>query len=177
MSPSSASREPTQVAFDNRLADLPDRPEARVQIVLGEEGLLGGNLLHGMRGANGTEATAFAHLARAARAVGEEHSTGAGVLRVRSGVEEVAPQDGREREDEGMARAEQMDRLRRIETLLRCNDDADEIPEPECLPEGKDASDRAHGHIEGRHRSGAAFAQVGMEAALDGADQDRKSVV
>src|SRR5439155_25671500 len=102
-----------------RLTDLPDRPEARVQIVVGEESLLGGDLPHGMRGANGTVATAFAHLARAARTVGEEHATGAGVLRVGSGVEEVAPQEGREREDEGMARAEQMDRLRGIEAFLR----------------------------------------------------------
>src|SRR2546428_211550 len=70
-----------------------------------------------------------------------------------------------------MARAEQVDRLRGIEALLRRNDDGDEIREPVGLEEGHDASDRAHRHIEGRHRSRAALAQVGVEAALDGADQ------
>src|SRR3989454_12663423 len=82
MSPGSAFGEPPEVTFDNRLADLPDRPEARVQVVLGEKGLLDGDLLHGMRGADGTEATAFSDLARAARAIGEEHATVAGVFGV-----------------------------------------------------------------------------------------------
>src|SRR3989454_2167556 len=91
MGPRAAFGEPPQVALGNRLADLPDRPEARVQIVLSEEGLLGRDPFHGMRGADGTEATALSDIARAARAVGEEHATVAGILRVRSGVEEVAP--------------------------------------------------------------------------------------
>src|SRR2546425_6161837 len=171
MSPRPTLGEPPQGAFDNRLADLPDRPEARVQIVLGEEGLLGGDLLHRMCRADGTEATAFSDLARVASAVGEEHATVARVLRVGSGVEQVAPQEGREGEYEGMARTEQVDRLRRIEAFLRRNDDADQIPEPVCLQERNDASDRANRHIEGRHRSRAALAQVGVEAALDGADE------
>ena len=44
---------------------------------------------------------------------------------------------------EGMARAEEVDRLRGIEAFLRRNDDADEIAEPVGLEEGHDASDRA----------------------------------
>jgi len=158
MSPGPALGEPPQVALDNRLADLADRPEARVQIVLGEEDLLGRDLLHGMRHAYGTEATARSDIARAARAVGEEHATVAGILRVRGGIKEVAPQEGREGEDQRMARAEQVDGLRGIEAFLRRDDDADQIPEPICLQEGHDASDRAHRHVEGRHRSRAALA-------------------
>src|SRR5438552_2278272 len=129
MGPGPALREPPQVALANRLTDLADRPEASMQIVLCEEGLLGRDLLHGMRGAHGTQATAFSDIARATGAIGEEHASVAGILRVRGGVEEIAPQEGRDREDQRMARAEEMDGFRRVQALLRGNDDADEIPE------------------------------------------------
>src|SRR5439155_1699364 len=153
MGPGPALREPPQVALANRLTDLADRPEASMQIVLCEEGLLGRDLLHGMRGAHGTQATAFSDIARATGAIGEEHASVAGILRVRGGVEEIAPQEGRDREDQRMARAEEMDGCRRVQALLRGNDDADEIPESVCLQERHDSSDRAYRDVEGGHQS------------------------
>src|SRR3989442_1288154 len=83
-------REPPQVALGDRLTDLPDRTEARVQVVFGEEGLLGRDLLHRMRGADGTEAAALSDVGRTTRPVREEHAAVAGVLRVRGRVEQVA---------------------------------------------------------------------------------------
>ena len=70
-----------------------------------------------------------------------------------------------------MARAEEMDGFRRVQALLRGNDDADEIPESVCLQERHDSSDRAYRDVEGGHRSRAALAQVRMEAALDRAHE------
>src|SRR5438093_8390457 len=70
-----------------------------------------------------------------------------------------------------MARAEEMDGFRRVQALLRGNDDADEIPESVCLQERHDSSDRAYRDVEGGYRSRAALAQVRMEAALNRAHE------
>src|SRR6266581_458587 len=169
MAPSASLRELPQVPGGDRAAGLPDRAEAHVQVVLREERLALRDLPDPVDGAHGTQAAALPDLGGASGAVREEHAAVPSVLRVRCGVEEVAPEEDGEREDERMAGTEQMDRLRGVQTLLRCENDPDEIAEPIRFEERHDAAE----HM-GLERAGVRHDRPReLEDGVDAIPQDR----
>src|SRR5947207_3465308 len=160
-----------EVALRDRPPDLADRGEADMQVVLREEGLVRGDVPDGMFGADRARATGLAEFRCAARSLREEHAAVASIFRVGRGVGQVASEEHREREHHRMPRSEEVDGLRRVQSLLRCDDDSDKIPKSIRLKEGDDAADRANGDAEGRHLARASLAEVRVQASLNRADE------
>src|SRR5437016_14479683 len=97
---------------------LADSGETGVQVVLREERLVLGDLLHRMVGAHRTRTTALAELGRPSGAIGEQHPPVPRVLRIRGRIEQVGSRKGCEGEHERMARPDEMVGLRWVPALL-----------------------------------------------------------
>ena len=108
---------------------------------------------------------------------GKDVPVARGVFRVGGRVKEVAAEGGGEGEDEGVACAEEVDGSGGVETLFGGGDDGDKVGVALRLHERDDAANRVHVRVEAGEVLCASGAEVGVEAALDGAGEHHGSFV